>query len=65
MEIASIFPFEVFNIFFYLGSVRLRGGKDGFEGTVQVYLNGIWGIICSNDWDDNDASVICRQLELG
>uniref|UniRef100_A0A7M4EC06 Serine protease 12 n=1 Tax=Crocodylus porosus TaxID=8502 RepID=A0A7M4EC06_CROPO len=62
---SSIFPFEVFNIVFYLGSVRLRGGKDEFEGTVQVYLNGIWGIICSNNWDDNDASVICRQLELG
>ncbi|XP_060102846.1 neurotrypsin [Heteronotia binoei] len=47
------------------GSVRLRGGKNEFEGTVEVYLNGIWGTICSSHWDDNDASVICQQLELG
>ncbi|XP_067414786.1 neurotrypsin isoform X1 [Emydura macquarii macquarii] len=47
------------------GSVRLRGGKNEFEGTVEVYLNGIWGTICSSHWDNNDASVICRQLELG
>ncbi|XP_074849505.1 neurotrypsin isoform X2 [Carettochelys insculpta] len=47
------------------GSVRLRGGKNEFEGTVEVYLNGIWGTICSNHWDHNDASVICRQLEFG
>uniref|UniRef100_A0ABM5GJI9 Neurotrypsin n=2 Tax=Pogona vitticeps TaxID=103695 RepID=A0ABM5GJI9_9SAUR len=47
------------------GSVRLRGDQNEFEGTVEVYLNGIWGMICSNDWDDTDASVICKQLELG
>ncbi|XP_060134541.1 neurotrypsin [Zootoca vivipara] len=47
------------------GSVRLKGGKNEFEGTVEVYLNGIWGTICSNHWDDTDASVICQQLELG
>lgn len=50
---------------FKIGSVRLRGGKNEFEGTVEVYLNGIWGTICSSHWDDNDASVICQQLELG
>uniref|UniRef100_A0A8D2Q455 Neurotrypsin n=1 Tax=Varanus komodoensis TaxID=61221 RepID=A0A8D2Q455_VARKO len=47
------------------GSVRLRGGQNEFEGTVEIYLNGIWGIICSSHWDDTDASVICQQLELG
>ncbi|XP_063271464.1 neurotrypsin [Prinia subflava] len=47
------------------GSVRLRGGKNEFEGTVEVYWNGIWGTICGSHWDNNDATVVCRQLALG
>ncbi|XP_070612726.1 neurotrypsin isoform X2 [Erythrolamprus reginae] len=47
------------------GSVRLKGGRNEFEGTVEIYLNGIWGAICSDYWDNADASVICQQLELG
>ncbi|XP_053317413.1 neurotrypsin [Spea bombifrons] len=48
------------------GSVRLRNSKSESDGSaVEVYMNGAWGIICGGQWDDNDASVICRQLELG
>uniref|UniRef100_U3I058 Serine protease 12 n=1 Tax=Anas platyrhynchos platyrhynchos TaxID=8840 RepID=U3I058_ANAPP len=48
-----------------LRSVRLQGGKNEFEGTVEVYLNGVWGTICGSHWDNNDATVVCRQLALG
>ena len=25
-------------------------------------MNGEWGWICDNDWDDTNAEVACRQL---
>lgn len=59
---------KIISTFLFLkktGAVRLRGGKNEFEGIVEIYLNGVWGTICSSQWDDSDASVICQQLELG
>ncbi|XP_059551547.1 neurotrypsin [Myotis daubentonii] len=47
------------------GAVRLRGGADRVEGTVEVYANGAWGAVCSSHWDDADAAVVCHQLQLG
>ncbi|XP_012686740.2 neurotrypsin [Clupea harengus] len=47
------------------GSMRLQGGRSRLEGAVEVYLNGVWGSICSNSWDDRDAAVVCKQLGQG
>ena len=44
------------------GTARLRQGPTLLSGRVEVCLNESWGTICSNFWDDNDASVICKQL---
>ena len=44
------------------GSVRLIGGSNEREGTVEVCLNGTWGTICGARWDSTDAGVVCRQL---
>ncbi|CAC5361277.1 unnamed protein product [Mytilus coruscus] len=42
--------------------VKLYGGRGPFEGTVEVYHSGKWGEICSNEFDDKDAAVICKML---
>ena len=46
------------------GIVRLVGGSDSAEGTVELCFNNHWGTICDDRWDDNDADVVCRQLGL-
>ncbi|XP_006812832.2 scavenger receptor cysteine-rich domain superfamily protein-like, partial [Saccoglossus kowalevskii] len=43
------------------GPVRLQGG-DSSHGRVEVYTQGRWGTICSEQWDIQDAIVLCREL---
>ena len=32
------------------------------EGKVQVYFEGKWTIVCNDEWDMNEAEVVCRQM---
>ena len=45
--------------------VRLVGTGGHNEGTVQVYVNGVWGTICDDHWGSVDAGVICHMLGFG
>ena len=42
--------------------VRLKGGRRDSEGYVEVCVDGVWGTVCDDHWDNRDAGVICYML---
>ena len=49
------------------GDVRLEGGAtNSSSGVVDICIDGVWGTVCDyfNEWNYENAAVICRQLNL-
>ena len=44
--------------------IRLVGGSSPYEGHIELRVEGsdLWGTVCNNGWDEQDAAVACRQM---
>ncbi|NXN62639.1 C163A protein, partial [Rynchops niger] len=42
-------------------SLRLVGGGSRCDGRVEIFQHGTWGRVLDEQWDVQEASVVCRQ----
>ena len=44
------------------GFLRLENGSSTNQGRLEICINFVWGTVCDDSFDTNDAKVVCRQL---
>ena len=53
---------SITNIHFSGMMMKLVGGRDNSEGRLEVNNEKVWGTVCSDGFDRNDANVVCKYL---
>lgn len=45
-------------------TLRLVNGTNGNEGRVEIQhgVNGLWGTICDDEWDEKAGLIVCKQI---
>ncbi|XP_072530726.1 T-cell differentiation antigen CD6-like [Salminus brasiliensis] len=46
-------------------ALRLTGGQDRCSGRVEIHRNGLWGTVCDDSWDKQEAFLACAMLDCG
>ena len=44
------------------GKLRLVDGDGPKSGRLEIFKNGLWGTVCSINFDKADADVACKQM---
>ena len=47
-------------MFFFSVRLNSRGRTD--VGTVEIHTGGSWVQVCDGNWEDIDATVLCKEM---
>ena len=67
-----IYITRIYNFIYYIGhcsgnicqhgALRIINGTTSNEGRLEICIYSVWGTVCDDSFDTNDARVACRQL---
>lgn len=62
MATSSIAIYILFEKHMFFFSVRLNSRGRTDVGTVEIHTGGSWVQVCDGNWEDIDATVLCKEM---